>query len=179
MTTSTPLQGISLPQDSDNPVIPTHLMVLASALEKRGVMRFADATARDAAITAPENGMFVWLTTPKTLTYYDGAWKTFNKYTQSLVVAADDGVNEGGEITYTGAGSYKSWGQDSYQNTMRFKYDVGGTPATVMTLSATRLTLGTDVLVSVGGADQPVIRSGTGAPNDAVGVDGDLYVRYT
>ena len=180
MPTATPLQAIPVPVGADNPDIPTHVMTFMTAMEQRGVMRFADTSARNAAVTSPVNGMFVWLTTPKILTYHDGlTWKTFGQSIQALQVLADDGTNEGGEITFIGAGSHKNWGQDLFQNTMRFKYDVAGTPVVVATLSLTRLTLGTNVRMNVGGVDQPVIHSGTAAPGAGLGSDGDLYFRYT
>lgn len=179
MTQTTPLQSITVPASSDNPDIPANIMVFMSAMEKRGVMRFADPAARDAVITVPENGMFAWLTSSKILTFHDGvSWKTFNKTTQGLTILADDGVNEGGEITWNGAGTYKNWGQDIYQGTMRFKYDVSGTPSTLMTLSQTLLTLGVGVRLNVAGVQQPVIYSGTAAPTAGLGADGDLYVRF-
>lgn len=179
MSQTTPLQSITVPASGDNPDIPANILVFMSAMEKRGVMRFTDAANRDAVVTVPENGMFAWLTTTKILTHYDGvSWKTYNKTVQGLVVTADDGVNEGGEITLNGAAAHKNWGVDLYQNTMRFKYDVAGTPATIMTLSSALMTLGTGVRLVVGGVQQPVIHTGTAAPGAGLGSDGDLYVRY-
>lgn len=179
MTQTTPLQAITIPSSTDNPDIPSNILTFMSAMEKRGVMRFTDAANRDATVTAPENGMFAWLTTTKILTHYDGtSWKTFGKTIQGLTLSADDGTNEGGQINWTGAGAYKSWAQDLYQNTMRFTYDSAGTPAQIMTLSQTLVTLGTGVRMNVAGVQQPVIYSGTAAPSAGTGADGDLYIRY-
>jgi hypothetical protein len=47
-------------------------------LMEQSLMVFADATARDAAITSPSEGMFVFLTGTDALQYYDGsAWTAF------------------------------------------------------------------------------------------------------
>jgi len=47
-------------------------------LMQQSLMVFADATARDAAITSPSEGMFAFLTGTDLLTYYDGsAWQEF------------------------------------------------------------------------------------------------------
>lgn len=49
---------------------------------------FADATARDAAITSPTEGQFAWLTGTDALTYYTGsAWAAFTGTTTTLVGA--------------------------------------------------------------------------------------------
>lgn len=179
MTQTTPLQAIVIPASADNPDIPSNIMTFMTAMEQRGVMRFTDAANRNSIITSPVNGMFAWLTTTKILTYHDGvSWKTFGQSIQGLIVLADDGTNEGGEITFTGAGTNKNWGQDLFQNTMRFKYDVAGTPVTVMTLAQTTVTLGTSVRFNVGGVAQPVLHSGTAAPGAGLGSDGDIYFRY-
>jgi len=70
-----------------------------NALSLQTINRFADATARDAAITSPSEGMFVYLTGSNALQYYDGsAW-----------VAADisGGVSWSGS-TANGIGTYGS-----------------------------------------------------------------------
>jgi hypothetical protein len=42
------------------------------------IMVFANATARDAAITSPTEGMFAFLKDTDTLTYHDGSdWQDF------------------------------------------------------------------------------------------------------
>jgi hypothetical protein len=42
------------------------------------IMVFADAAARDAAITSPSEGMFAFLKDTDTLTFYDGtSWGDF------------------------------------------------------------------------------------------------------
>lgn len=47
-------------------------------LMQQTIMVFADSTARDAAITSPSEGMFVYLTGTNALQFYDGsAWTAF------------------------------------------------------------------------------------------------------
>jgi len=53
------------------------MQALAEWASTRGVMRFADAAARDAAITSPDAGMVAWLDTPGSLTVRTAsAWRT-------------------------------------------------------------------------------------------------------
>ena len=42
------------------------------------IMVFADATARDAAITSPSEGMFAYLKSTKKVTVYTTSWTDFN-----------------------------------------------------------------------------------------------------
>ena len=49
-----------------------------SQIMNQQIMVFADATARDAALTSPSEGMFSFLKDTDTLTYYDGtSWEDF------------------------------------------------------------------------------------------------------
>ena len=66
--------GFKLFQDGD--------VLLASEvmgfMMRQQVCVFADATARDAAITSPEHGQFAYLKSDKVLTFFDGSvWKDF------------------------------------------------------------------------------------------------------
>lgn len=70
---ATTLQSFPTPNLSDPPNGPSQILTFGNAIEKQTVMLFATAVARDAAITAPTNGEYVWLTTTKQLTMYDGA----------------------------------------------------------------------------------------------------------
>jgi hypothetical protein len=74
MPTPSPLQGFPVPADADDPNIPADTMALAQAIEKRVVMVFDNASARDTTVggTAQE-GMFAFLKDTNALTYYDGA----------------------------------------------------------------------------------------------------------
>ncbi|MFC8009164.1 hypothetical protein [Streptomyces cinereoruber] len=74
---TTPIGGAPYPAGSDSDNVPADLMELAVWASTRVVMRFADAAARDAALTAPEAGMVAWLATPGSLTIRTAsAWRT-------------------------------------------------------------------------------------------------------
>jgi hypothetical protein len=55
-----------------------------NALSDQAVNRFADATARDAAITSPSEGQFVYLTGSNALQYYDGSSWTATDLTADI-----------------------------------------------------------------------------------------------
>lgn len=66
-------QGIDTLDYTDKPDLVTLGETLRDSLTPRSVMRFANATARDAAITTPAAGMPCWLADVKALQVYDGA----------------------------------------------------------------------------------------------------------
>ncbi|MFE7566874.1 hypothetical protein ACFU76_07900 [Streptomyces sp. NPDC057539] len=71
----TPLSALPYPQPTDPADLPAHLKGLAEATDGRTVLRFADAAARDAKVTAPVAGMIAWIGTPGRMMYYTGsAW---------------------------------------------------------------------------------------------------------
>jgi hypothetical protein len=71
----TPISNLPYPQASDPADLPAHLKALADAMDGRAVLRFADAAARDAKVTAPVAGMLAWIGTPGRLMYHTGsAW---------------------------------------------------------------------------------------------------------
>ncbi|MFJ4950398.1 hypothetical protein [Streptomyces sp. NPDC088760] len=75
MTAYTPLSGIPYPQPTDPANLPQHLQSLAETVDARTILRYPNATARDAAVTTPAAGMVAWLSSPGQLTYYTGtAW---------------------------------------------------------------------------------------------------------
>jgi len=181
MPTTSALQAVPVPTTADAPTIPANMLTHVQYMEKRLVMRFTDTTQRDATIPAGsrENGMVAYLTTAKIFTYYDGTqWLNMIAALTSPVVAAVDAVNSGGQMTLKGAGSNKSWGVKSQAGDLIFRYDFEGTPATILAMSQTAMTLTTGINFVKDGVVQPTIRSGTAAPNNATGVDGDLYIRY-
>lgn len=72
---TTAINALPSPTDASPNDPPIHFDALNAVLDTRLVARFATTTARDAAITAPVNGMTVWCDSPGT--YYDrvgGAW---------------------------------------------------------------------------------------------------------
>jgi hypothetical protein len=74
-------------------------------LMQQTIMAFADATARDAAISSPSEGMFVYLTGSNALQYYDGSSWTATSLTADItgiVTAAASGLQGGatsGDVT--------------------------------------------------------------------------------
>jgi hypothetical protein len=88
-----------------------------NAFLMQGILVFADATARDAAITAPVEGQFAFLTSVNELFFYDGAaWEEFFTGPKSAKVSGTTGaptVTSGAVIdgfeydlyTFTGDGS--------------------------------------------------------------------------
>jgi hypothetical protein len=55
-----------------------------NGLSDQAINRFADATARDAAITSPSEGQFVYLTGSNALQYYDGSSWTATDLTADI-----------------------------------------------------------------------------------------------
>lgn len=89
--TSALQQFINLPTLSDASDITATGTTMADRIEKYVNMRFATAAARDAVITAPEQGMQVFLTTPQVMTWYDGtAWR--GEWVTSFVPQIDQGA---------------------------------------------------------------------------------------
>lgn len=63
MPGTTPLQGLSYSIGSDNPkTIDDTMKLLAEGLEKKLVQVYTSTTDRDSKLTAPTNGMLVYLT---------------------------------------------------------------------------------------------------------------------
>jgi hypothetical protein len=65
-------------------------------LMEQSICVFADATARDAAITSPEDGQFVFLTGSTTLQFYNSGWTNFIGEGDITGVTAGDGLSGGG-----------------------------------------------------------------------------------
>jgi len=65
-------------------------------LMEQSICVFADATARDAGITSPENGQFVFLTGSTTLQFYNSGWTNFIGEGDITGVTAGDGLSGGG-----------------------------------------------------------------------------------
>ncbi|GAA1221438.1 hypothetical protein GCM10009665_09560 [Kitasatospora nipponensis] len=70
----TPLTQLPYPEATDVVDVPTHLQLLATALDSRVYLRFDSTALRDAAITAPQAGQLA-LITGNGFSYYTGtAW---------------------------------------------------------------------------------------------------------
>jgi len=65
-------------------------------LMEQSICVFADATARDAGITSPENGQFVFLTGSTTLQFYNSGWSNFIGEGDITGVTAGAGLSGGG-----------------------------------------------------------------------------------
>lgn len=66
-------------------------------LMEQSICVFADGTARDAAITSPEDGQFVFLTGSSTLQFYGSStWNNFIGEGDITGVTAGDGLSGGG-----------------------------------------------------------------------------------
>ncbi|MPY64882.1 hypothetical protein [Streptomyces spongiae] len=72
MTAYTPLSGLPYPQPTDTANLPLHFQSMAEAIDSRTILRYANAAARDTAITTPAAGMVAWLSSPGQLTHYTG-----------------------------------------------------------------------------------------------------------
>jgi len=69
-------QGVSIAALADAPNAEVLGKNITNALAQRGVMRFASASARAAALTSPVEGMMTWLQDVNGLYLYDGsAWQ--------------------------------------------------------------------------------------------------------
>ena len=181
MPTTSALQAVPLPINADAPLIPSNMLTHVQYMEKRLVMRFTDTAQRDSIIPAGqrEAGMVVYLTTTKVFMYYDGTtWLNLVATIQSPVIAPVDAINSGGQITLVGAGSNKSWGIKQSGGALMFRHDMTGTPIDIMWLGVQGMYLGTGMIFQREGVNQPVIRSGSAAPSNGVGVDGDVYLQW-
>ena len=65
-------------------------------LMEQSICVFADATARDAAITSPEDGQFVFLTGSTTLQFHHSGWTNFIGEGDITGVTAGAGLSGGG-----------------------------------------------------------------------------------
>lgn len=95
---STPIAGLPFPEHVDVPDVPQDIEDLASALDSYIVPRFASATARNAAITAPQAGQLAYVTDPGSsvapeLQIYDGAaWREVTQRNLFAIKPSDEGV---------------------------------------------------------------------------------------
>lgn len=66
-------------------------------LQEQVIMSFADSSARDTAVTSPEEAMFCFLRDTNTLQFYDGsAWQNFIGEGDITGVTAGAGLTGGG-----------------------------------------------------------------------------------
>ena len=66
-------------------------------LQEQVIMSFADSTARDSAVSSPEEAMFCFLRDTNTLQFYDGsAWQNFIGEGDITGISAGAGLSGGG-----------------------------------------------------------------------------------
>lgn len=76
MATTSPLQAVPIPQNSDDVDVVGDLSGAVNYMEARLIMRFSSTGARDAAITSPASGMVCYITGDNRFYYYEGsAWR--------------------------------------------------------------------------------------------------------
>ena len=73
MATTTPLQGLPIPEATDDPNIAADITSLALAIEKRLVGVYASAVDRDAKVTSPQEGQVALLKDVNKIYWYDSA----------------------------------------------------------------------------------------------------------
>lgn len=99
MATTTPAQGLPIPEETDDPAIVEDITNLALAIEKRLFAVYSNLAARDAAVPTPQAGQAAYLLDSKKLTIYSGsAWETYPKAvptftTGTAVPSNNTGVN--------------------------------------------------------------------------------------
>ena len=78
-----------------------------SYLQEQVIMRFANSTARDSAVSSPEEGMFCFLADSNTLQFYNGsAWASFigeGDITGITITTASTSGLSGGATATSGA----------------------------------------------------------------------------
>ncbi|MFI5533762.1 hypothetical protein ACIA8O_35025 [Kitasatospora sp. NPDC051853] len=109
MTKQTPMNQLPYPEPSDIADIPLHLQALAVAADSRMVMRFDNATARDAAVVQPVAGMIAWLKSPGIHTIYSGTgWAQDHSLNPPRLItkqSADQSLPNGGVLYLNWAAS--------------------------------------------------------------------------
>jgi len=75
MATTTALQALPVPEETDKPDPPADFLKLANAVEKRLAAVYASAADRDAKVTAPAEGQVAILKDVNRIyCYFDTAW---------------------------------------------------------------------------------------------------------
>lgn len=143
----------------------------------QGVMVFASATARDAAITAPTEGMYCYLKDTNVTYYYDGAtWVVSGATGDITAVTAGTGISGGGAsgdvtITNSMATAYTTKGDlVPATGSATFSRLGVGANATVLTADSTAATGMKWAAVSAGATGWTLLNSGGTALTGATSV---------
>ena len=100
MATTTPAQAFPVMTAGDEPNIPADILALATAIEKRVLGVYNNATDRDTKLTAPQEGQVAYLKDTNAFTYYDGAawdamFTTPPEFSSGTVVPSNASGNDG------------------------------------------------------------------------------------
>jgi hypothetical protein len=120
------LQGFPTPDNSSVFGVPADLLALANVMEKQVVMRFTNAAARDAAITAPEEGMVAALTSDNEVTWHNGVgWRPgpwnapWGRVAAAVTSATDQtGISTVADITGLATVSWTAFANRRYRVTL-------------------------------------------------------------
>ena len=75
MATTTPLQNLPIPEDTDDPNVPGDISALANAIEKRLAGVYNSVADRDARIVTPQEGQVAILKdVDKIYCYFGSTW---------------------------------------------------------------------------------------------------------
>lgn len=98
MATTTTLQDLPIPEDTDDPDVVDDMTNLANAIELRLAGVYNTVTDRDTRITSPAEGQVGYLKDSNTWTYYNGsAWTEMFAVVPSITsgTAAPTGGSDG------------------------------------------------------------------------------------
>jgi len=79
MPTPDTKQGIDLPNYGDAPAVPDDISRIYYANLERGLPRFANTAARDAAYPSPTDGQFCWVDAEKAIYVGRSGWQLFTR----------------------------------------------------------------------------------------------------
>lgn len=99
MATTTPLQGLPIPEETDTPDVPASITALAIALEKRLVQKYSTTAERSTANPTPDEGQFAYVAEDNTFWLYDGTqWAQLYLYTTPRPTITTSSANPTGGV---------------------------------------------------------------------------------
>lgn len=109
MTATSAVNAIQYPDLTDTKDLVAQFATMQTNINTSVVPRFANASARAAAITSPITGQLAYLTTEKILTYYNGtAWstvaidQTIHKQSTEQITASTTAINTDDALFFYG-----------------------------------------------------------------------------
>lgn len=104
LNATTPLQSFPTPISTDDPDVTADTYTLATAIEKRVMGVYNNATDRDARITSPQEGQFAYLKDTDLVWRYTGsAWTLFPPAAPSITsgtTTPSNGTGANGDIYF-------------------------------------------------------------------------------